>query len=102
MDRHRSIRSHRQREGWGEDNPLARSRSGCSDSNRHQTYPYIGAAAPQRLQELDADILKHELGCNIVRTSHYAQSPYFLNRCDEIDLLVFEELAGWQHIGDDC
>lgn len=68
--------------------------------NRHQTYPYIGAAAPARLQELDAEILKHELGCNIVRTSHYAQSPHFLNRCDEIGLLVFEELAGWQHIGD--
>ncbi len=68
--------------------------------NRHQTYPYIGAAAPERLQALDADILKHELGCNVVRTSHYAQSPHFLNRCDEIGLLVFEELAGWQHIGD--
>lgn len=68
--------------------------------NRHQTYPYIGAAAPKRLQELDADILKHELGCNIVRTSHYAQSPHFINRCDEIGLLVFEEIAGWQHIGD--
>ena len=69
--------------------------------NRHQTYPYFGAAAPARLQALDADILKHELGCNIVRTSHYAQSPHFLNRCDEIGLLVFEELAGWQHIGDE-
>ena len=68
--------------------------------NRHQTYPYIGAAAPARLQALDADILKFELGCNIVRTSHYPQSPHFLNRCDEIGLLVFEELAGWQHIGD--
>jgi len=69
--------------------------------NRHQTYPFIGAAAPKRLQEMDADIIKHELGCNIVRTSHYAQSPHFLNRCDEIGLLVFEELAGWQHIGDE-
>lgn len=69
--------------------------------NRHQTYPYIGAAAPQRLQELDADILKYELGCNIVRTSHYAQSPHFLKRCDEIGLMVFEEVAGWQHIGDE-
>lgn len=69
--------------------------------NRHQTYPYIGAAAPARLQRLDADILKYELGCNIVRTSHYAQSSHFLDRCDEIGLLVFEELAGWQHIGDE-
>lgn len=67
--------------------------------NRHQTYPYIGAAAPSRLQRQDADILKYELGCNIVRTSHYPQSPHFLDRCDEIGLLVFEEIPGWQHIG---
>ena len=68
--------------------------------NRHQSYPYIGAAAPARLQSLDADILKHDLACNIVRTSHYPQSRHFLDRCDEIGLLVFEEIAGWQHIGD--
>ena len=54
--------------------------------NRHQTYPYIGAAAPRRLQRRDADILKYELGCNIVRTSHYPQSRHFLDRCDEIGL----------------
>lgn len=68
--------------------------------NRHQTYPFIGAAAPARLQRQDAEIIKHELGCTIVRTSHYPQSPYFLDRCDEIGLLVFEEVTGWQHIGD--
>ena len=69
--------------------------------NRHQMFPYIGQAAPKRLQERDADIIKYELGCNIVRTSHYPQSPHFLNRCDEIGLLVFEEIPGWQHIGDE-
>ncbi len=69
--------------------------------NRHQTYPYIGAAAPARLQRQDADILKHELGINIARTSHYPQSPHFLDRCDEIGLLVFEEIPGWQWIGDE-
>jgi beta-galactosidase len=68
--------------------------------NRHQTYPYLGAAAPARLQRQDADIIKHELACNIVRTSHYPQSPHFLDRCDEIGLLVFEEITGWQYIGD--
>ena len=68
--------------------------------NRHQTYPYLGAAAPARLQRQDADILKKELACNIVRTSHYPQSAHFLDRCDEIGLLVFEEITGWQHIGD--
>ncbi len=69
--------------------------------NRHQTYPYIGAAAPARLQRRDAEIIKWELGCNIVRTSHYPQSRHFLDRCDEIGLLVFEEIPGWQHIGDE-
>jgi beta-galactosidase len=68
--------------------------------NRHQNYPYIGAAAPARLQHKDAEILKYECGVNIVRTSHYPQSPYFLDRCDEIGLLVFEEIPGWQFIGD--
>lgn len=69
--------------------------------NRHQTYPFIGMAAPTRLQRQDAEIIKNELGCNIVRTSHYPQDPAFLDRCDEIGLLVLEELPGWQHIGDD-
>ena len=35
-----------------------------------------------------------------MRTSHYPQSHYFLERCDEIGLLVFTEFPGWQHIGD--
>ena len=68
--------------------------------NRHQSFPYSGYAMPKRAQQKDADILKYELGINIVRTSHYPQSPYFLDRCDEIGLLVFEETPGWQHIGD--
>src|SRR5690606_18125358 len=49
--------------------------------NRHQTYPYIGAAAPARLQRKDAEIVRYELGCNVVRTSHYPQSTHFLDRC---------------------
>lgn len=68
--------------------------------NRHQSYPYVGYAMPESIQKYDADILKNELGCNAVRTSHYPQSQYFIDRCDEIGLLVFTELPGWQHIGD--
>lgn len=67
--------------------------------NRHQSFPYSGYAHGQRSQERDAEILRFDLGCNIVRTSHYPQSPYFLDRCDEIGLMVFEEIPGWQHIG---
>lgn len=69
--------------------------------NRHQAFPYVGYAMPKRIQEKDADILKFELSLNTVRTSHYPQSKHFLNRCDEIGLLVFEEIPGWQHIGDE-
>lgn len=68
--------------------------------NRHQTFPYVGQAMPARVQRRDALILKQELKCNVVRTSHYPQSPHFLDACDEIGLLVFEEIPGWQHIGD--
>ncbi|HHT90820.1 MAG: glycoside hydrolase family 2 protein [Limnochordia bacterium] len=68
--------------------------------NRHQSFPYVGYAMPKRVQRKDADILKYELGLNVVRTSHYPQSNHFLDRCDEIGLLVFEEIPGWQYIGD--
>lgn len=68
--------------------------------NRHQSYPYVGYAMPESMQRFDADVLKHELGCNAVRTSHYPQSHYFLDQCDRNGLLVFTEIPGWQHIGD--
>lgn len=67
--------------------------------NRHQSFPYAGYAMPGTAQKKDAELLKFELGVNIVRTSHYPQSRHFLDRCDEIGLLVFEEIPGWQHIG---
>ncbi len=67
--------------------------------DRHQTFPFVGQAMPARVQRKDADILRTGLHCNIVRTSHYPQSRHFLDRCDEIGLLVLEEIPGWQHIG---
>ncbi len=69
--------------------------------DRHQTFPFVGQAMPGRVQRKDADILRKDLHCNIVRTSHYPQSKYFLDRCDEIGLLVLEEIPGWQHIGNE-
>ena len=66
--------------------------------NRHQSYPYVGYAMPKSGQEDDANILKFQAGVNICRTSHYPQSEHFLNRCDEIGLLVINEIPGWQHI----
>jgi beta-galactosidase len=69
--------------------------------DRHQTFPFAGQAMPARVQRKDAEILRYGLHCNIVRTSHYPQSRHFLDRCDEIGLLVLEEIPGWQHIGDE-
>jgi beta-galactosidase len=68
--------------------------------DRHQTFPFAGQAMPGRVQRRDALILRNQLKCNIVRTSHYPQSRHFLDACDEIGLLVLEEIPGWQHIGD--
>ena len=70
--------------------------------DRHQTFPFVGQAMPARVQRRDADILRKNLKCNIVRTSHYPQSRHFLDRCDEVGLLVLEEIPGWQHIGDEA
>ena len=69
--------------------------------NRHQSFPYVGYALGNAAQIRDAEILKRELKVNLVRTSHYPQSKAFLDRCDELGLLVFEEIPGWQHIGGD-
>lgn len=70
--------------------------------NRHQSFPYVGYAVPEALQREDARIVQEELGCNAVRTSHYPQSHFFLDECDRRGLLVFTELPGWQHIGDEA
>ena len=68
--------------------------------NRHQSYPYVGYAMPESIQRDDARVLK-TMGVNAVRTSHYPQSQYFVDECDKIGLLVFTEIPGWQHIGDE-
>ncbi len=67
--------------------------------DRHQTFPFVGQAMPARVQRRDAIVLRKGLHCNIVRTSHYPQSRHFLDACDELGLLVLEEIPGWQHVG---
>lgn len=70
--------------------------------NRHQFFPFAGAAMPARVQRRDVEILRGELNCTMVRCSHYPQSEVFLDACDELGLMVFEEAAGWgRYIGDE-
>ena len=68
--------------------------------NRHEIYPYVGYAMPRRVMRRDAAIIRNEFHCNIVRCSHYPQSKDFLEACDELGLMVWEETPGWQYIGD--
>ncbi len=66
--------------------------------NHHQSYPYVGYAMPKRAHYNDVKMLKYDLGVNIVRMSHYSHSKHFLDACDEMGLLVFSEIPGWQHV----
>lgn len=69
--------------------------------NRHEIYPYVGYSVPDRVVRKDAEILKRLFNCNVVRCSHYPQNSAFLDACDELGLMVWEEVPGWQYIGDD-
>jgi beta-galactosidase len=66
--------------------------------SRHQLFPYVGMAAPARAQRYDANLLKHSLNCNVVRMVHYPHSPHFLDECDRIGLMVWEEIPGWGYL----
>lgn len=70
--------------------------------NRHEVYPYVGGAMPARIMRRDAEIIRRAFNCNMVRCSHYPQSEAFLNACDELGLMVWEEIAGWSYLGDDA
>jgi beta-galactosidase len=68
--------------------------------NRHELFPYTGFAMPANIMRRDAEILRHDLNLNMVRCSHYPQSDAFLDACDELGLMIWEEIPGWQYIGD--
>lgn len=68
--------------------------------SRHQNYPVIGNALPKSAQYLDAELIK-ELGCNAVFTAHCPPSHHFLDRCDELGILVIEDIPAYGHIGND-
>ncbi len=68
--------------------------------NRHQFFPFAGGAMSARVQRRDAAIMRQELNCNMVRCSHYPQDEAFYDACDELGLMVWEEIPGWGYFGD--
>lgn len=62
--------------------------------NRHESFPNLGAAVPVAQMVADLKLIK-EQGCNFVRGSHYAQRRTFLELCDKMGMLVWEETIGW-------
>jgi len=62
--------------------------------NRHESHPSFGSATPEALMMLDLQNLK-SLGGNFIRGCHYPQSQRFLDLCDRMGVLVWEESLGW-------
>lgn len=63
--------------------------------NRHEFHPNFGPSTPALQMWQDIRLMK-DMGCNFVRGSHYHQDQRFLDLCDELGLLVWEENLGWQ------
>ena len=62
--------------------------------NRHESHAEFGAATPEAVMIKDLQNLK-ALGGNFIRGAHYPQSQRFLDLCDEMGVLVWEESLGW-------
>lgn len=64
--------------------------------SRMQNYAGEGFAMPASAQRGDADLIK-SLGCNAVRTARYPQSKAFIERCNEIGLMVIWDMPGYRY-----
>lgn len=62
--------------------------------NRHDQSPVGGATVSETEWLQDLRHLK-ELGGNFIRGAHYQQADRFLELCDEMGVLVWEESLGW-------
>ena len=62
--------------------------------NRHEAHYEFGATTPDVLMYEDIKNVK-SMGGNFIRGAHYAQNDRFLELCDELGVLVWEESLAW-------
>lgn len=58
--------------------------------NRHEDHGSFGLAMPLAAMAQDIQLMR-DMGANCVRTCHYPNDPRFLDLCDEMGMLVWEE-----------
>ena len=58
--------------------------------NRHEDCGGFGLSVPLEAMLQDLQLMRG-MGANCVRTSHYPNDPRFLDLCDEVGMLVWEE-----------
>ncbi|HEX5282638.1 MAG TPA: glycoside hydrolase family 2 TIM barrel-domain containing protein [Bryocella sp.] len=78
-------------------------------THRHEDHAGYAAAIPDDVTRKEFQMIK-EMGANFIRLAHYQQSRLVLDLCDELGLLVWEELpwcrggigdAAWQQMARD-
>ena len=61
----------------------------------HQDAGAFGAAVPEKINRFRIQQLK-DMGCNAIRVTHNPQTPDFYRSCDELGMLVMDEIFdGW-------
>ncbi|WP_282041772.1 glycoside hydrolase family 2 protein [Winogradskyella flava] len=60
-------------------------------THRHEEHAGVGAAMTNDQHRADMELIK-DMGTNFVRLAHYPQDPEVYKACDELGLLVWDEL----------
>lgn len=60
-------------------------------THRHEDHAGVGAAMTEEMMAKELKMMK-EMGVNFIRLGHYQQSEIILNLCDELGILVWEEI----------
>ncbi len=60
-------------------------------THRHEDHAGVGAAMTEEQMKQEMGMMK-EMGVNFIRLGHYQQSEIILNLCDELGILVWEEI----------